>query len=276
VRFRALRDILDSFDKSKIVKDPRKLARAFGRVEAVKAFMAIRENRDAFEDLATAARDSDAVQADAAKRRESDAFRIQRALNDVKLSIARAFTPERIEKVAKALELMARGIEILVDNLPTVAAILAGLKLSPALNQLIGAGGLGGVLGGGGAAGGGRAGGGRGGGAFGGLGLGPGFIIGESTVKEDIKEAVIGAFEFRAQFAEKIGEIFGVTAELEREIERARREAGLFGGEQPRTGEPVPAAGGRQTVDVNVSVDHRGMLRAEETEESRQRRSTVR
>lgn len=258
--FRSLRDILDDMASSGLVKDPAKLIKALGRAEAARAAQALFENRDLFEQISEAARGSDAVQTDAARRRESQAFRIQQAMNNVKLAIARAFTPERIEKVANALEFLAKGVQFLIDNLPTVLAAFAGFKISAALQSLIGAGGLGGLSGRGGRGGGGG-GGRRGVGGIGAGALGPALIFRKTDTASELAQQASGklAFERRALEAGGAGQTTAGRARL--------KELNLFRSPEERAAQELK-------LDLNVNVNQQGTLTVEETEESKSRRST--
>jgi hypothetical protein len=136
-RFRDLEGIIVDIQSSKLIKDPSKMIKALGRVEAQKAFDALSNNLDAFRDMAAAARESDAVQTDSAKRRQSDAFKIQKAFNDIRLAIASAFTPERIALFVKSMEKIAGFVGTLVDRLPTLVTAWAALKVSPFLGGML-------------------------------------------------------------------------------------------------------------------------------------------
>lgn len=96
-------DIVDSISNSALVKDPTKLAKAFGRTEAYRAFLQISQNRDALNDLIAKSSDAGVIQADLQKRLESTAGRTQVAWEKAKNKLAEVFTPERIELFANAL-----------------------------------------------------------------------------------------------------------------------------------------------------------------------------
>lgn len=90
------------------------LSKAFGRSEARLAVLALREHIGTYRDLREAAMDTGAVQRDAMTFLQSDAGKIDATFNSLKLSLAEAFTPERIKLFAdalgKAVELAAKMI----------------------------------------------------------------------------------------------------------------------------------------------------------------------
>jgi TP901 family phage tail tape measure protein len=101
--FRGFVDIIDQIGKSKLVKDPTALAKAFGSKEAAQAFDMLSANRQELEKIYSAGLDAGAVQRDLDTRLAGPAGKIAIAMNAAKISVAEAFTPERIEKFAEAL-----------------------------------------------------------------------------------------------------------------------------------------------------------------------------
>lgn len=128
-RFRNIGKILDDFQNSKLLKDPTLMAKALGRVEAVKTIQVLTKFRGAFDELAEGAKGSNAIQEDALKRTQSTAFKIQKAVNDLKERLADVFTPARIQKFADALEKMVELVEKLIDNWKIVALTIGAIKL---------------------------------------------------------------------------------------------------------------------------------------------------
>lgn len=141
--FNDLRVILDQFAAAGLSAE--ELFGGLGRKETVKALLTLLENRRSrevdgktlkgFEEIATAARDSNAVQEDADKRRQSRAHKLQLAFNRMKLAIADAFTPQRIEKFVGLVEKLADLIELVADNLGLSAAAWAAFKVTPTMLQ---------------------------------------------------------------------------------------------------------------------------------------------
>jgi len=122
------------------------LTDALKRGEAVKGMKALVDNlKDAedatgetvlgFYSIAEAAKGSNAVAEDAAKRRESSAFQMQKQLNRIKETIAEVFTPERIEKFVMVMEKLADAVGFVVDNFALFATGLAALKLASFIGQ---------------------------------------------------------------------------------------------------------------------------------------------
>lgn len=127
--FRGLRAILDDIAKSDMINNPDLLVEVLGRVEAEKAMKAWTKGRDEFERLSEAAKNSNAIQEDAAKRRESSAFKITKAMNDAKAAIADTFTPARIEKFASLLGKLAETVAFMVEHAEAFVAVWAAFKI---------------------------------------------------------------------------------------------------------------------------------------------------
>jgi TP901 family phage tail tape measure protein len=90
--------------------DPQRMAKIFGREEARAAVRAIRNNITAYGELRAAAEDTGAVQRDKMRYLESTPGKLDKAFNTLKETIADVFTPERIQKFARAVSLMTDGI----------------------------------------------------------------------------------------------------------------------------------------------------------------------
>lgn len=119
-RLKDFSDIIDGIAKSKLAKDPTLLQKAFGRDEAVRAYDQLVKNRALMDSLIKEGSNTGAIDADAQKYLASDAGRIAKAWEGVKLKMAEAFTPERIEKFAAALEkavMFAADMVDLIDQI---------------------------------------------------------------------------------------------------------------------------------------------------------------
>ncbi len=133
--FRDLADIVSDIEMSGIVSDAEKFNKAFGtRKEARLALDSLIKRSDVIEDITKQTIDSNAIELDAAKRRTTESFRIKKSFNDIKLTIADAFTPSRIKKFAEILGTMAKGVGFIADNIEIFVALLAAIKIS----QLVG------------------------------------------------------------------------------------------------------------------------------------------
>jgi TP901 family phage tail tape measure protein len=89
--------------KNTKLADPQKLAKIFGREEARSAVLAIREHIGSYNELRSVAEDTGAVQRDKMTFLESDVGKVDKAINGLKVSLAEAFTPERIAALVSAL-----------------------------------------------------------------------------------------------------------------------------------------------------------------------------
>ena len=103
-RMRNLSEIWDDINKSKLVKDPTLLGKAFGQQEAKRAYDALKQYPELYDQLIAAGKDFGAVGRDFDKVMSSPAMRAEQAINNLKIAIAEAFTPERIAGFAAALE----------------------------------------------------------------------------------------------------------------------------------------------------------------------------
>lgn len=114
-------DIIDGISESKLMKDPTALGKAFGRVEALAAFQSLTRNKALYDELIQKAKTSNAVQADMQTYLQSNAGKIETAFNNVKLSLAEAFTPERITAFVNALTKVADAMVKVVGLLDAAA-----------------------------------------------------------------------------------------------------------------------------------------------------------
>lgn len=118
--------IFHDLAKNQKLADSRNLSNVFGRKEAQLAVLALREHIDEYDNLRTAANDTGAVQRDKMTMLESDAGRLDRAMNSLKIAIAEAFTPERIAAFTNAIEGLVDKVGPLVDALGKVADYTLG------------------------------------------------------------------------------------------------------------------------------------------------------
>lgn len=109
--FRGFVDIIDSIARSRLAKDPTALTKAWGSKEAAQAFDMLVANRKELEKIYAAGQDAGAVQRDLSTYLGSAAGRMEASMNRMKVAIAEAMTPERIEKFARAAESVASAIE---------------------------------------------------------------------------------------------------------------------------------------------------------------------
>jgi hypothetical protein len=122
-------DIVRDIGESKLVKDPTKLEKAFGRVEAYRVFIQLSQNRDVLDDLIAKSSDAGVIQRDLGTYLNSTAGRVATAWEGARNKIAEAFTPERIEAFASAV---AEAIGRLADVIDKVS------RFGTALRQVLG------------------------------------------------------------------------------------------------------------------------------------------
>jgi len=111
-RLRDFSDIIDAIGKSKLANSPTLLTDAFGSDEAKRAYDQLIQNRKLLDDLIARSSDANAINRDAATYQQSAAGRIEAAWNKVKLAVAEAFSPERIEIAVKLIEKAAAAFEV--------------------------------------------------------------------------------------------------------------------------------------------------------------------
>lgn len=114
---RGVFDIVDSIAKSDLVKHPDAMEKAFGRVEAYRAYLQLVQNRDALHKFVDDSRDAGLIQRDFNTYMESSSAKLEKSWNAVKLTVIDLFTPERIQKFADGLESLVREIQPLIESL---------------------------------------------------------------------------------------------------------------------------------------------------------------
>lgn len=107
--------IIDDIGKSDLAKHPEAMIKAFGRVEAYRAYVQLHENKEELHALNAAASDGTAIQRDFGTYMESTAGKISTSLERAKNRMAEVFTPERIDKFAAALSKAVDGFAKLID-----------------------------------------------------------------------------------------------------------------------------------------------------------------
>lgn len=123
---KTLRDffgIVDAIGESDLMKDPTKLQDALGRVEAMQAFQQLHKYRNEWVSIGQATRGANDIAEDFNRRQQSSAYQVKKAWNDVKVAVADAFTPERIQAFAMAIKSL---ISLATDAATAVASIVTG------------------------------------------------------------------------------------------------------------------------------------------------------
>lgn len=101
-------DIVNAISDSKLAKNPTKLVKALGRVEAYRAYVQLRDNRDELNKLVDLSGDASVINRDLATYTQSAAGRSKIAWAAAKNQIAESFTPERIEAFTGMIEKLAK------------------------------------------------------------------------------------------------------------------------------------------------------------------------
>ncbi len=114
--------IVSDIGASKLMKNPTKLAEVLGSKEALLAVQALTDNYGDFRGLVETT-DAKSIGKDFDTYMASPAGKMERSLNNIKLAIAKAFTPERIaqfadnlERAMFAIEAVRRAVEWLQDQ----------------------------------------------------------------------------------------------------------------------------------------------------------------
>lgn len=119
--FRNLSDIVKEISTSGLAKDPQLLIKAFGRKEGEAMFNTWARLLPMWDQMLAAGQDTDAVNRDLMTYLQSSSGRVDAAFNRMKESIAGAFTPERIEKFASAMERVSNAVGKGVDGVEKFA-----------------------------------------------------------------------------------------------------------------------------------------------------------
>jgi hypothetical protein len=128
--------------EAKTKGDPGKLAKMFGRPEPVFAMIQLaKAGKASFDSMLASAMGTDQLGADAKAWADTATGKINQAKQRMETSIAKLFTPERIDMIAAAVDKLSRAIQFLASN-PGLA--IAGV----ALMKFGGGGGAEGLLGG--------------------------------------------------------------------------------------------------------------------------------
>lgn len=130
-------------------KDAKGFNDAFGdNIIAKKALTAISDNIDQVESLTESTRNAKDVAIDLATVQQSASFRAAASWNKVKVAIANAFTPERVESIAKSIESITGVIIKVIDAVGGVNhAVFLLIATWTALKAVQLAGAVGGIIG---------------------------------------------------------------------------------------------------------------------------------
>ena len=129
-RMRAFSDIIRDISESRLAKDPTKLAKAFGSVEALRTFTQLSEKYGEFQTLQRNAMGKNALREDDVRYSESAAGRIEVAWERMQNAVAREFTADRVELLASAAIKLAEAVGFVVDNAGNLALALGAIKVA--------------------------------------------------------------------------------------------------------------------------------------------------
>jgi TP901 family phage tail tape measure protein len=120
-------EIWAQLEKSKLMKDPSKLIKTFGRGDGEAGIRLLIEMKKKYEELVEAGRVNGTVQQDLATINESAGGRTAAAMERVKNAVAEAFTPERINGFVTAVEALADKVGPVADGIGKIGSVLGGL-----------------------------------------------------------------------------------------------------------------------------------------------------
>lgn len=126
-KLKSFADLVEQISSNEALKDERVMGRIFGRKESQAAVRSLQQHVDKFRELRKAGEDTGAVQRDLATYQESSAGRLDQAFNNLKLTIAEAFTPERIQGFVSAVEGLAAKLGPVVDSIGWIGDKLGSL-----------------------------------------------------------------------------------------------------------------------------------------------------
>lgn len=124
---RGFDEVIQSIGQSRLMKDPTKLTKALGSAEAERALLGLTNNWHDFQGLIENT-DTASIGKDLDQYLSSPAGRLDAAMNNLKLSVAEAFTPARIQAFAQAVEQAAGLMGKLVGALDKAATFLESMK----------------------------------------------------------------------------------------------------------------------------------------------------
>lgn len=119
-------EIVDQISKKNLGKD--QLVKAFGSVEAYRAYLQLRDNREELDKLSDATQYAGTIQRDFNTYMDSSSGKLAKAWENMKNAIASTFTPERIQAFAQAMEDLADKVKPVADFLGKAADALGGLS----------------------------------------------------------------------------------------------------------------------------------------------------
>jgi len=99
--------IVEEISKSDLVNHPDLLEKAFGRVEAYRAYVQLSQNKDLLAKFVSDSSDAGLIQRDFGTYMESSSAKIEKSWNEIKLAVVSAFTPERVQAFADGLSFAA-------------------------------------------------------------------------------------------------------------------------------------------------------------------------
>jgi TP901 family phage tail tape measure protein len=123
---RSFSEIIQSISNSKLAKDPALLAKALGRQEAEQTFQMLKGNWSDFQGLVNTT-DFSSIGKDMDTYLNSPAGKLEKSWNAMKLAMAEAFTPERIQAFAAAIDKLLPAVEKLGEALGFIADKVGGV-----------------------------------------------------------------------------------------------------------------------------------------------------
>lgn len=124
-QLRSLGEIVKDISASKLAKNPTLLAKAFGRVEGLKAFQELVKVPGALEALIAKTREAKDISQDFSTFQESEAGKLKKSYNDLKNAALEAFKPEHIRAFAKALGAVAKTLATVISGVERASEFIA-------------------------------------------------------------------------------------------------------------------------------------------------------
>lgn len=121
-------EIWDRIGHSKLMKDPTKMIKTFGRGDGEAGIRLLIEQKKKYEELVEAGRKNGTVEADLTAITESAGGRIASSMERVKNAVADAFTPERINSFVVAIEGLADKVGPIAEMIGAIGTVLGGLS----------------------------------------------------------------------------------------------------------------------------------------------------
>lgn len=125
--FLPLSQILDGISHSELMKDPQKLAKAFGRGEGEAGEFLLSKHIELMKQLIASGQDAKSIGEDLNTVLDSPVGKMDTAINKLKLTLVETFTPERIEAFGRAISDAAERMQPVIEGFSKILGFIGTL-----------------------------------------------------------------------------------------------------------------------------------------------------